>query len=68
MTTLENPYHFSVSAFVSLEFRHSYFRFGAVIGITMSSRFLIPHFLYSQHSQHGIENTNVEIRVKQMHS
>ena len=57
-----------MSAFVLLEFRHSYFRFRAVSAVIGENVVSENGKTAIRQSQRRIENTNVEIRVKQMHS
>ena len=57
-----------MSAFVLLEFQHSYFRFRAVSAVNRENVVLDNGKTLLCQSQRRIENTNVEIRVKQMHS
>ena len=57
-----------MSAFVLLEFRHSYFRFRAVSAVIGENVVSENGKTALRQSQRQIENTNVEIRVKQMYS
>ena len=57
-----------MSAFVLLEFQHSSFRFRAVSAVNRENVVLENGKTLLCQSQRRIENTNVEIQVRQMHS
>ena len=57
-----------MSAFVLLEFQHSYIRFRAVSAVNRENVVLENGKTLLCQSQRRIENTNFEIQVKQMHS
>ena len=57
-----------MSSYVLLEFQHSYFRFCAVTAVNGENVVSENGKTLLRQSQRRIENTNFEIRVKQMHS
>ena len=57
-----------MSAFVLLEFQHLYFRFRAVSAVNRENVVSENGKTLLCQSQRRIENTNVEIQVRQMHS